>query len=313
MFIDLSAAFDRVIREWVFRNIRVRIPDTGNTKIIDLLECFYDDTSAFLAIDPNCEIFQTDIGVAQGGVEALPLFCLFIDFVMRVYEHQLKEATIAPVKFSFSIPEQASTPVSSICDVTHGGLVRSAPRLDIPPTRLSWSKNKKPPDKNVTGLNEEKWNGYADDTTIYQLSESDLQQALLIVSKIYRRYGLNLNVGKTKTMIYGIQAEDTPASIIKLGKTTVENLENFRFLGSKINDRQYSTGVVELNSRIQSAESKYAEYRKILKNPYLSLATRLRYFTVFIRSRLSYACHHSHLLLLNINAWMPYNINFYDG
>lgn len=92
-------------------------------------------------------------------------------------------------------------------------------------------------------------------------------------------------------MIYGLgKNEDTPSSIIKLNGKNIENLSTFRFLGSMINDKQYSTGDIELNTRIQAAESKFAQYKKVLENHHLCLATRLKYYMVFIRSRLTYAC-----------------------
>lgn len=204
LFIDLSAAFDKVYREWVFRSIRVRIPDTGETKIIDLLESFYDDTSAYLSVDPNGEIFQTDIGVAQGGVEAPPLFCLFIDFVMRVYENEMKLAGIAPLQLNFKIPEAACVTdlsASLECDVhlvseNDAHVVRRSTDLsaslecdvyhvgnDALVANRS-SRTKKAPDKSKTGINSEKWNGYADDTTLYQLNISNLQKSLEIIAKL---------------------------------------------------------------------------------------------------------------------------------
>ena len=255
LYIDLSAAFDKVIREWVFKSIRIRIPNSGSTKLIDLLQNFYSNTTAYLNIDPNNEVFKTDIGVAQGGVEAPPLFCLYLDHVMRVYEHNLEMNKIDPVKFNYNIPE----------------VENSTSKGDV-------------------GNNVEKWCGYADDTTIYSTSINNLQQSLQIISNIYERYKLNLNIAKTKTMIYGIKSPQTPASIIRLNSQNIENLESFRFLGSMINDRQYSTGDVEINSRVQAAECKFAEFRKILQNFDIDLQTRLKYFKVFIRSKLTYAC-----------------------
>jgi len=204
LYIDLSAAFDKVVREWVFRSIRLRIPNNSSTKIIDLLQNFYTDTSAYLNDDPSVEIFKTTIGVAQGGIEAPPLFCLFLDFVMRIYENELEKEAITPVTFKHEIPQAACTTSTS---------------------------------RGINGFSHEKWCGYADDTTIYQSSIPNLQKTLEIISKIYKRYGLTLNVNKTKTMIYGIKSKETPKSIIKLNSIKIENVSTFKFLGSLINDR----------------------------------------------------------------------------
>lgn len=276
-----------------------------------MLENFYDDTSAYFSIDPNGQVFKTDIGVAQGGVEAPPLFCLFIDFVMRVYENKLKLSNIAPLQLKFTIPEVAcATDLSAFLECDVNLVSRDDAQVAITSYNLSASlksdvylvssdaleanrssRTKKPPDKSVTGENTEKWNGYADDTTLYQLNIQNLQKSLENIAKIYDRYKLYLNVGKTKTMVYGLSKdEDTPSTIIKLNGKNIENLSTFRFLGSMINDHQYSTGDIELNSGIQAAESKFAEYKKVRENHHLCLATRIKYYMVFIRSRLTYAC-----------------------
>lgn len=262
LFIDLSAAFDKVIRKWMFMAIRARIPPGSTQTIISIMERFYDNTTAYLQIDPTEEIFETNVGVRQGGVESPPLFCLFLDHVMRVYEHRLKEQGIEPITFEFNIPTSAS-----------GGITAR--------------KENKP-----MGKSEETWNGYADDTTIYQKSAKDLQIAFDVISQVYQDYKLKLNIEKTESMIYNYKADfdDYPETIVKSGVKEVKNSKSFRFLGSHCHFEQDTTGDFEINCRIELAQQKYASLRKLFENYNIKLTTRVKYFNIYIRSRLCYAC-----------------------
>lgn len=45
LFIDLTAAFDHVPREWLFDSIRLRLSDGENQKLFEILESLYQKTS----------------------------------------------------------------------------------------------------------------------------------------------------------------------------------------------------------------------------------------------------------------------------
>ena len=257
-FIDLSAAFDTVIRSWIFQAMRVRVPTGQSTKIIDLLETFYSNTSAYLKLDPDKEPFSTNLGVRQGGVESPLLFCFYLDHVMRVYEHKLEEASITPPIFKFRMKTSATS-------------------------RAQSSRHK------YYGSSSESWNGYADDTTLYNLTKEDQQKSLILLAEIYKTYYLKLNISKTQTMVYNSQSDVYPKSTISLNDVAIENVETFKFLGSLVNKNEIGTGYVELNSRIQSATGKFHEYKKVLQNPKIKIQTKMVYFNSLIRSRLTYA------------------------
>ena len=67
-------------------------------------------------------------------------------------------------------------------------------------------------------------------------------------------------------------------------------MDIFRFLGAQTDRDQVSTGDTELNSRIQSANAKFAEYKRILTDPNIWMTTKMLYFNSLIRSRLTYSC-----------------------
>ena len=85
LFIDLTAAFDHVIREWLFKSIKIRFPTHDNT-LIDLLESLYSYTTTSLN-DSDLDTFEILIGVRQGGPESPTLFNLFMDYVMRIFKN----------------------------------------------------------------------------------------------------------------------------------------------------------------------------------------------------------------------------------
>ena len=69
---------------------------------------------------------------------------------------------------------------------------------------------------------------YADDTTLRAESEEELKTLLMKVKEESKRFGLKLNIQKTKTMVFG------PITSWEIDGETVETGSDFIFLGSKI-------------------------------------------------------------------------------
>ena len=69
---------------------------------------------------------------------------------------------------------------------------------------------------------------YADDTTLMAESEEELKSLLMKVKEESEKFGLKLNIHKTKTMASG------PITSWEIDGETVETVSNFTFLGSKI-------------------------------------------------------------------------------
>ncbi|CAI9721277.1 Hypothetical predicted protein [Octopus vulgaris] len=72
---------------------------------------------------------------------------------------------------------------------------------------------------------------YADDTTLQAESGKDLEDLVLLVKKESEIFGLYLNVKKTKIM----STAATPNISIKIDNEYIEVVDDFIFLGSKIN------------------------------------------------------------------------------
>ena len=136
------------------------------------------------------------------------------------------------------------------------------------------------------------WIGYADDIALCLDSKPLLQKAVNELSETFKRFGLNINVSKTKTMIINndVISDVYPTTICKLDGKEIENVKVFRYLGGNIKFDEQNTGDEEIELRIESAESKFYETGKKLFNQKILLKTRAQIINSLVRSRLTYAC-----------------------
>jgi hypothetical protein len=72
---------------------------------------------------------------------------------------------------------------------------------------------------------------YADDLVLLTKEETILQRMIYNLIEVGRGYGMEINVEKTMTM--RISRQPTPLQI-KIDKKPVENVEEFKYLGSMI-------------------------------------------------------------------------------
>ena len=111
---------------------------------------------------------------------------------MRLYENKLTQIDMCNLEFNHRIPDAATSR-----------------------KQISESGGK-------CGTSEEVWNGYADDTTLYQLSAENIKKCLNILGEIYKQYHLTLNTSKTKTMVWNhnVDFEVYPNSIMTYNSMT---------------------------------------------------------------------------------------------
>ena len=199
LFVDLTAAFDHINRNWLFQTIRNRLADDkkGN-KIINILENLYKQTNVESPHEPRLN-FQTTSVVRQGRIESPLLFNLYLDYVMRVFFENCKEQNIKFPKFDFRITDAA----------------RQNRRL-----------------RDYQGNTENRGSGYADDIELFFHTAEDLQRAVTKLESLFEQFGLNINAKKTVTMIINFKGEDKnyPQSICSLGNLTLDNVKRFKYL-----------------------------------------------------------------------------------
>ena len=107
LFVDLSAAFDRVERNWLFKTIEKRFPDGSGNELVLILKAIYSYTTTSLAENPDHN-FELTVGARGGGPESPMLYNLFMDFVMRIYLEECKKKGIKFLKLKYNIPASAS-------------------------------------------------------------------------------------------------------------------------------------------------------------------------------------------------------------
>ena len=263
LFVDLSAAFDHVVRSWLFKSIYQRFsPNTDNT-LIRILGAVYSYTTTALSETPG-DIFELTTGVRQGGPESPPLYNLFMDYVMRVYEQECVKENIQFVKLKYRIRPTACTREDRMSGY-HGDHLAD-------------------------------WSGYADDLELFIENPHDLQKALTILHSVFSKFGLNINIQKTKTMIFNFKYVEMnydftyPKSIVTLEDQPIENVKQFRYLGDEVRFNEPSTGDTEVDLRINIALAKFYEIIKKLTNYKIRLSTRVLILNSLVRSRLTYSC-----------------------
>ena len=259
LFVDLTAAFDHVNRKWMFKSIYQRLSPNMNRKLIELLEELYKYTSTALQQNPK-DLFEIFCGVRQGGPESPTLFNLYIDYVMRVYLKECDDNGIKFMKLSYCIPRAASkksvkSPLGTYSEHT----------ID--------------------------WLGYADDLALFFMDEKSLRRGLQLLNEVFIRYHLSINVTKTKTMVLNFNINSVyPDTISELDGVAVDNVKVFRYLGCNICWNEFNTGDIELNLRIDCAESKFYELGDKFFNRKINLCTRVSLLNSLVRSRLTYGC-----------------------
>ena len=256
LFIDLTAAFDHVNRKWMFQSILQRLPEGNNKKMFRILQSIYAYTTTALS---QCDedIFELFSGVRQGGPESPMLYNLYMDYVMRIFIAACKEANINFFKTSYCIPGPARTQ-------KHGVLGKfGSVTVD--------------------------WLGYADDLVLLFKDLSSLLKGLNLLNETFRRYQLEINTDKTKTMILNFDGE-FPDSISNLEGNDIDNVKIFRYLGCKIHYKQEMTGDDELSLRKESANCRLYALSKKFFNRKIILATRVQLLNSLVRTRLTYSC-----------------------
>ena len=140
------------------------------------------------------------------------------------------------------------------------------------------------------GVGEYPWAGYADDLTLVVGTAANLQLAANILADLLSRFGLVLSLDKTKSMILYYQGDEYPDNIITIKQQKIKNVKKFKYLGAMLSYNQPGTSNAEISHRIGMANAKFASMKKLLCNYHLKLSTRVRFYAVYVRSRLHYCC-----------------------
>ena len=253
VFADLTAAFDKMCREFTWKSIYQRLPESFDKTNFQILENLYTKTTTQM---DNMKPIKVEIGVMQGGTESALIYNLFMDYVMRKI---LYEATKKNIKF---------------------------PNI---PFRIPSAANKKDTGPKE-GNTELPYIGFADDTTALAESAENLQELVQIMADVFKEFHLILNLDKTKTMVIKNQESDqTPNTIVSINKVPIQNVTKFKILGALLTQNPMGSNINEIGSKIMMAQKQFVTKKNILQNRKIFLTTRIQILNTTVRPILSYS------------------------
>lgn len=125
---------------------------------------------------------------------------------------------------------------------------------------------------------------YADDTVLLASDEKELQCLVDRVNNVGLKYGLKINIKKTKFMV--ITKINIDHVRIRIEDQEIERVRRFKYLGCWLNDEWDPDE--EIRSRIEIARSTFFKIKTLLCNRDLSLTTRWRATKCYVLSTLLY-------------------------
>ena len=207
VFVDLTAAYDHIPREFLFRVLEFR---TGAKILVYILRKLYDRTKAYIAGTKTK--FDILIGCRQGGLESPTLFNYYFDFVLKVCAEEIDRKYPGGWGLSFDYR------ISGECTN------REQRRV-----------------KRMNGTQLLKWLLYADDLVLFCPDLNQAQEIINIMNNVCKRFGLSISFKKTKVMQFNT---GTDATTIKVGEAVLDNVCEFCYLGHTIyNDGRNSTAL----------------------------------------------------------------------
>ena len=265
-FLDLRAAYDWVVRNWLFLCLSARYGGSEYEEELDglfgLVRALYSKTYSYMAGETEEKAFETSCGLLQGAVESPPLFNIFLDTIMKLMIDEMEQEDIGGINFEYSIPGTASTRGQ----------------------RLVSGRGKKKSTCYFTN--------YCDDIFMMAETAAELQRMATKLELLFKKFNLTICTKKTETLIinWSGEPEDYPKSIITIDQINIKNSELFKYLGVKIDYNDYKTGDNEIKYRINLANAKFRELKHMFTNYTIKLGTRLMFYNCFVRSRLCYCC-----------------------
>ena len=251
VYIDLTAAYDHIPRNFLFKVLDLRI---GASHLIAILYKMYQGTTA--SILGMKEKFDVLVGCRQGGQESPCIFNYYFDYVLKVaaceIDKQFPEGW--GIEFEFRIPH--------LC------------------TNREQRRSGK-----LNGVQIIQWLLYADDLVLFCKSVAEAEAIMNILHETCCRFGLTISFLKTKTQVFNNEELANMPSLFKINGEVIENVSEFTYLGQVFSniDRDKFTEL-----RVSKAVGKFNEMRQVLTDNKVRMVTRIKLMEACVRSRLTY-------------------------
>ena len=126
---------------------------------------------------------------------------------------------------------------------------------------------------------------YADDIALIARNKTALQEMLNIIETVGKSAGLEINESKTKYM--RTEMDNSKIQKIQIGNYEFESVNDFTYLGVKINNEGSSSE--EINNRIMIGNKAYYANLKLIKSGLLTKLTKLKLYKTLIRPVVTYS------------------------
>ena len=251
IYVDLTAAYDHIPRDFLFRVLKFRLKANY---LLDILHLMYRKTTA--SIKGMRSFFEVLIGCRQGGQESPCLFNYYFDFVLKVAADEIDR--MYPdgwgLHFQYNISQFCSNREQR----------RSAP---------------------LNGAQFLKWILYSDDMVILAKNVPEASNIMQIVSDTCKRFGLTVSFKKTKAQVFNDKELAEKPFLFKVDGNVIENVNEFTYLGHVISN---SDEVCYTEHRVSRANAKFNELRNVLSDADVNLRSRRKILEACVRSRLLY-------------------------
>jgi len=255
-FVDLKAAFDSVNRAALWQLLLAR---GISPKLVSLVADLYSGCQASVKANGTTSApFSVDTGVRQGCPMSPTLFNTFMDFVARLVQQQCEAQGVHGFSFAFRI----------------NGQLHSAPAAGDSVAHLLMLL-------------------YADDLVLMAQDAASLQLALGIFEATAAAWGLQLNHGKTKVVVFGQPAQQPqPGGTVQLAHGVVECTRDFQYLGSLM--QADGSQQAEVTRRLQQASWVFGRLQpKLFSSRHVHQATKLRIYSSIVQPTLLYGAAES--------------------
>ena len=126
---------------------------------------------------------------------------------------------------------------------------------------------------------------FADDIDLLEEDDDDLQWNLDRINEAAEAAGLQINIEKTMTMVFG---QEDIGKKMEIGGRSIENVTEFVYLGSLLTwDNDCN---LEIKRRIAKATGVMAGFKTIWRSKHISVETKVRIIRTCVMSVLLYAC-----------------------
>ena len=250
VYIDLTAAYDHIPRDFLFRVLLLR---TGAKHLVQILRKMYEGTTA--SIRGMKVKFDVLVGCRQGGQESPFLFNLYFDYVLRA-AHAIDEAFPDGwgIQFEYKIPHTCSN-------------------------------RRQRQEAKLRGIEIIRWILYADDVVLFCKTVHEAETILNIINSTCQRFGLTISFSKTKTQVFNDDNLADMPTLLNVDGNVIENVKEFTYLGQLITTKEKPCFT---DLRVSRSVAKFNEVINVLSDPKGNIRTRRKLLEACVRSRLTY-------------------------